>query len=368
MRKFISRYKIIFFLLFLSAILFGQDQNYPKTIKDIETHKGQDTAKVNLYIRVATGYLNNQNLDSAFLIAANGLFLAKKLEYNIAVGELYAIQGDIKVMQNELFQALDHYLSSVNFIGGNNGKRKLASVLLVIGNIYVAQANYPKALEYYQRGQAIADSLNVTSIMVHFYNNLGELYGNLGQFEESIESYNHALDIYTNNNNSDGQASIHTNLSNVYIKMGDTKQARENVERAFHIYENSSNNEGLLNTYNSMAAIERKEGNYNKAISYYEKGLKHLGKIGIEYKGPKSIYEADLYSNIGFCNLKIKNYGQAEENLLKGYKIALKTGQLGTLQNITHFLSELYEIKGDLTKAFNYYREYNEYSDSLSQK
>ncbi len=368
MRKKLIQHKIFFFLLLFSNSLYSQDQTNFESFENLEAITEQDTAKVNLYIRLGYKYASDQKFDSAILIANKGLFLAKKLDYNYGIGELYAFQGDIKVVQNELFQALDYYLNSVEYFSKGNLKDKLANVLLVIGNIYVTQANYPKALEYYQKGHVIADSLNLVSMIVHFYNNMGELYYNIGQLENAINNYNNALEIYLDNNDSLGQASVYSSLSIVYLKMDNIEQARAHLEQAFIIYEKSSNNEGLLNAYNSMAAIEKKEDNYTRAITYYEKGLEHLQKIGIEYKGPKSILEVNLYESIGFCSIKIKDYRQAEENLLRGYKIALKNGQLSSLQNISLYLSELYDLTGDMTKAFNYYREYNLYSDSLSQE
>jgi len=368
MRKKLIQHKIFFFLLLFSTSLYSQNQAALESLENIEAIKEQDTAKVNSYIRLGYKYANDQKFDSAILIANKGLFLAKKLDYTYGIGELYAFQADIKVIQNELFQALGYYLNSVEYFSEGNLKDKLANVLLVIGNIYITQANYPKALEYYQKGMVIADSLNLVSMIVHFYNNMGALYNELEQFDNAINIYNRALEIYRDKNDSIGQASILINLSTVYLKMDNIEQSKAHLDQAFVIYEKSSNHEGLLNAYTSMASIERNEDNYARAISYYKKGLEHLQKIGVEYKGPKSIYEVSLYTNIGFCSIKLKKYNQAEENLLRGYKIARKNGQLAFLQDITLYLSELYELTGDMTKAFNYYRDYKKYSDSLSQE
>ena len=367
MRKYLLQ-SICILLLLLPISLFAQNQIILESLKDIELRKEQDTAKVNSYIRLGRKYIDDQKLDSATLIANKGLFLAKKLEYTYGIGEFYAVQGDIKVIQNELFEALSYYLQSTEYLNEEKLRSKLANVFLVIGNIYVTQANYPKALEYYQKGQVIADSLNLVSMMVHFYNNMGELYYNIGQLENAINNYNNALEIYRDKNDSIGQASVNSSISIVYNRMGNIEKAKTHLDQALAIYEKSSNHVGLLNAYLTMAAIERNGGNYTKAISYYQKGLMHLEMIGIEYKGPKSIYEVSLYAGLGYCYMKIKNYREAEKNLLRGYKIARKNGQLGNLENLSLFLSELYDSTGDDSKALDYYREYDTYSDSLSHE
>lgn len=354
--------------MLFSTSLYSQNQAVLENLENIVAKKGQDTSMVNMYISLGKKYANDQKFDSAILITNKGLFLARKLDYTYGIAELYAFHGDIKVMQNELFEALSYYLNSVEYFSEGNLKDKLANVLLVIGNIYMTQANYPKSLEYYQKGLLIADSMNLVSMIVHFYNNMGELYYNLGQFDNAINSYNRALEIYMDKNDSIGQALVHSSFSTVYLKMENVEKARVHLDQAFIIYEKSSNNVGLLNAFNSMAAIEKKNDNYARAISFYEKGMEYLQKIGAEYKGPKSIFEVSLYTNIGFCSIKLKKYKQAEENLLMGLEIAQKTGQLSMLKDITLYLSELYDLKNNHIKAFDYYRYHKNYSDSLSQE
>jgi len=162
--------------LLFSTSLYSQNKAVLENLENIGAKMGQDTAMVNMYIRLGNKYANDQKSDSALLIVNKGLFLAKKLDYTYGIAELYALHGDIKVVQNELFEALGYYLKSVEYFDEGNFMRKLGDVLLVIGNIYITQANYPKALEYYQKGLVIADSLNLVKMIAYFYNNMGELY------------------------------------------------------------------------------------------------------------------------------------------------------------------------------------------------
>jgi tetratricopeptide (TPR) repeat protein len=368
MRKKIIQHIIFFFLLLFSTSLYSQNKAVLENLENIGAKMGQDTAMVNMYISLGNKYANDQKSDSALLIVNKGLFLAKKLDYTYGIAELYALHGDIKVVQNELFEALGYYLNSVEYFDEGNFMRKLGDVLLVIGNIYITQANYPKALEYYQKGLVIADSLNLVKMIAYFYNNMGELYYNLGQFDNAINSYNRVMEIHRDKNDSIKQADVHSSLSTVYMKMDNIEKAREHLDQAFFIYEKSASNQDLLIAYKTKASLEMKNDNYARAISFYEKGLEHLQKIGTEYKGPKSIFEVSLYTGIGLCNMKLKNYSIAEENLLKGSEIAQKTGQLSLLKDITLYLSELYELKNNPIKAFDYYRYHKNYSDSLSQE
>lgn len=63
---------------------------------------------------------------------------------------------------------------------------------------------------------------------------------------------------------------------------------------------------------------------------------------------------ARLYNNLGWAQLKVDQYEDAEQSLLEGYSVAEKHNLRDELAQASHLLSELYEIKKDYQKALNY--------------
>lgn len=358
---------IVFIILLVSHTpLSAQENRGADSLLNLLEKVQEDTSKTILYAQLAREYMHI-NLDSALMFANQGLYLAKKIEFENGIGDMYIALGHVAVVQNKMFEALDYYLNAVKYFSLGKNKEKLAIAYLVSGNVQYTLSNYPEAMDFYQKGLVIADSLNMTVILPDFYNNLGELHSRFEDYDAAIENLNKGLEIRQDAKNLAGAAYILVNLSNIYTKINDVEKARAILEDAHQLYKQSDHNEGLFNVYNAYASLERSQKNYLDAIEYYKEGHAYLKKIGTEYLGPKSILNADYHSNIGVCYLRTRNFKLAEENLSEAYKIAESTGQIEYLKNSSQYLGELYEAINQPEKAIKYTKLFKVYSDSISK-
>lgn len=361
----------IYMSLFLMTILVGKS-NFAATLNPSDSllnllQKEQvDTLKVQLYAQLSKIYMQS-NRDSALLMANQGLFLARKVNYVRGIGDISIRFGHIEVVQNNMFQALDYYLqASEAFIIGNY-KDRLAIAYLLLGNVSYTLGNYPNALDYYQKGQVIADSLNMFEVLPDFYNNLGELNMRLQDYNAAIINFDKGLIIRQDAKDSEGTALILVNLGRAYTMLDKYEKASSYLNEAHLYYGRNSHNEGLFNVYDAHASLELEKGDFRKAIEYYKEGHNYLLQIGPEYLGPISSYNAEFHSNIGFCYLRNNNYTLSEQNLLKGFEIAKETGQIEYLKTTSEYLSELYEIIEKPDKSLKYTKLFKIYSDSISR-
>lgn len=360
------RYFLLF--IFLNSIVgFSQNLSETDSLYSRFLSEEEDTNKVEILRELSNVYLRS-NIDSAKLFANKGLYLARKNKFDKGIGNMNIILGHVKVIQNDMFGAMDNYLKAVSAFTYCYEKRELSIAYLVLGNVSYTIGNYPDALDYYQKGLHIADSLHMIDVLPDFYNNLGEISNRLGNNDAAIENLNKGLEIREDAGDLEGSAHILLNMSKIYIYSSDFERAHLYLSKAHKIYEESDHNEGLFNVNQTFASLERKAENYNKAIEYYLEGYKNLEKVGSEYLGPISILKTDFYSNIGYCYLKNKEFSLAEENLLTGFEIANRTGQIESMQNTSEYLSELYEITNQPTKALKYARNFKIYSDSISHE
>lgn len=358
------------FLLFVflnSIVGFSQNRTETDSLQALILAETRDTVKVELYSLISSAFLKT-NLDSAQLLANKGLYLAKKIESDKGIGDLNIVLGHAKVIQNDMFQAMDNYLKAAEAFKKSNSKNELAIAYLVLGNVSFTIGNYPNALDYYQKGLHIADSLQAILILPDFYNNLGEISSKLQDYDAAIVNFNKGLAIREDASDYVGAAYILVNLSRIYSILDRVDEAQSYLARAHQLYEKISHNEGLFNVSHTYATLEEKQGNYGQAINYYKEGFKYLEAIGSEYLGPIAILRADYYSSIGYCYLKINNFILSEKNLLKGYEIAEQTGQVEYMQITSQYLSELYELMNRPGEALKYARNFKIYSDSISQE
>ena len=362
--------RIIFLFISLSVLnreVVAQEQAKIDSLLGLLTSNQNDTQTLRLYYDIAK-ILITTDIDSARQMAMEGLYMAKKIEQDFDIGQFYAVLGDVCVVENNLIQALDNYQKSIPYYERAARVNDLSQVYLVIGNIYMAQANYPMALEFYQKGLVIADSLNMVEVVPHFYNNLGELNVFLKHYDVAIESYKKALNIQEDQNNSLGAAYILLNLCNVYMEIGEAGMASTFLDKANKIYQESSNNSGLHLVYELKGDIEKKRNNCEMAVINYNRAFGYLQKVGGEYLGPKSLLYTELYNKMGFCYIDLGQYNLAEETLLKGYKMAIETGLLESLNKISHNLSRLYEKTNKPEKSLEFYKLFKLYADSISKE
>ncbi len=364
--KFKYYISILILIIIVGRSVANSIQSTIDSLKQLLQTEQHDTLKVELYAQLSNIYLQT-NRDSAAITAQQGLYLAKKNNFEKGVGDLNIALGHIEVVQNNLFRALDNYLKAAASFINCNDKESLTIAYLLLGNVSYTLGNYPNALDYYQKGLVIADSMNLVDFLPDFYNNLGELNVRLQDYNTAIINLEQGLIIRKDANDTEGAAFILVNLGRAFTMLENYKKAEDYLNEAHLYYGKTSHNEGLFNVYNSYASLERKKGDFNKAIEYYKEGHNYLLQIGSEYKGPMSLYNADYHSNIGYCYLMNNNYNLAEQNLLKGFEIAEQTGQIEYLKTTSEYLAELYETSNEPEKALKFAKWFKVYSDSISK-
>jgi len=357
----------IFFTLFL-IINLAYSQEWSKLDSLLNTlHQKEDTAKTTVFYNI-TKYLIVSDVDSAKYYAEKGLKYALDNDQDYYIGRFHSALGDIYVVKNDFYSAMDNYMKALRFYKNVDYFEGQSLVYLVIGNIYLSQGNFYTALENYQKGLAIADSINFERPLPHIYNNIGELNLALDDYDIAIENYKKAFEINKKNNDDLGTASSLINIGKVYIVKGEVDTALDYLDKAFEIYNKKSDNLGLQRISSTKGEIEKLKGNWKMALKYYFKALGYIDKLGGDYFGPKLKLYAENYNDIGYCYIKLKNYGKAKEFLFKAKAMAEKTGLLEILVKNTNYLSEMYEKTGDARSALKYNKLYKAYSDSIAKE
>ncbi len=359
--------KIYFLLTLFIVTLHAYSQEVSKldSLLDVLQQK-EDTAKTAAYYDI-TKYLIVTDVDSAKYYAEKGLNYAIDNEQDYYTGRFHSALGDVYVVKNDLYSAMDNYMKALHFYKNVNFYEGQSLVYLVIGNIYLSQGNFYTALENYQKSLAIADSINFERPLPHIYNNIGELNLALDDYDNAIENYKKAFVINKKKNNEFGTASSLINIGKVYIVKGEVDTAMGYLNKAYEIYNKNSDNLGLQRISSTKGEIEKIKGNCEKALEYYFEALGHIDKLGSDYFGPKLKLYAENYNDIGYCYIKLKNYSKAKEYLFKAKKLAEEAGLLDILVENTNYISEMYEKTGNPEAALEYNKLYKEYSDSIAK-
>jgi tetratricopeptide (TPR) repeat protein len=278
---------------------------------------------------------------------------------------------------------LDEALSLSEKLKFENGKLWTLSYL---GNVYRITGNTAKALEYLFTGLSLADKLNNAERRPIILNTIGNCYKTEGQNAKAIEYYFKALEIEVQKKFELGQTRCFYNLGASYTGQGDSALKENNISYADSRYkialdyfdkslvlsEKLNQKHGIVLNYNTMGNIQKSLGNFEKASEFFNKSL----TVAKELEDPESIGIAMF--NIGDVMVKKVSKANRTERLAV-YRKALPFFEnsyqacldLGDMNGRVESLIPLYSFTdslGDRGKAFEYYKEYIHYRDSIYNK
>jgi len=137
-----------------------------------------DSAKASAHYQLGISYLNDNNIQPAFVEFQKALELnPKDYEAHNALGVLYLLKLE------DFPKAAKHFQEALNI---NKTYSEAANNL---GNAYANMGKYNEAIETYK--MAIANPQYKNTAMA--FNNLGMVYYRLSKYDEAVDSYKEAL-------------------------------------------------------------------------------------------------------------------------------------------------------------------------------
>jgi len=126
-----------------------------------------------------------------------------------------------------------------------------------LGNVYVREEKYEKALDYYK------ESLRLYPLYHAAYNNIGTIYSKNGLLDQAITAFNEAIKI-----NPDYIQS-HFNLGAMYYQKGMLTDASNEFKKVLKL------NKNYVKAHNNLGIIYAESGQLNEAVSEFEEVLKN---------------------------------------------------------------------------------------------
>lgn len=305
------------------------------------------------------------NLDSSIYYAKNGLKLAHEINYSLGIAENAASLADFYIIYDSLSKAENYYLLAGKHFDALDMYFDHAQILMVLGNIYLSQSNYSKALMYYQNSQSICEENNLNSILPHIYNNTGVIYLDLGDYEKALNSLMKAYDGFKSLNLQSNIAHTVSNIASIHLKNEKDSLAIDYYNEALKMFIETNNLVDASLVYVDLGNYEFDKGNYIKALEYFNEGYNLIDSQDTEYLGPKSRALTVILGNLGRINSKLGNSQMGIRYLKESLALAKQNHYVKWIEVSAQELSHIYEGAGDFGKALNYYKIYEQYGDSI---
>lgn len=364
-----KKYTFVLIALFYTVYLFAQSadanlsRNKINQLKiDASTSK-YDTTKVRIYFGISKRY-DQLNADSSLFFLEKAYSLARKIKYEIGIGNIAMELGNrslqigiysealtkyfesydigIAIQDTQLitlsldnisttYQLLDDhanrikYAKSSIYFAKNITSQILSESILKdayrhLGGAFLKLEKYDSALFYYNSVNEIALKYNDINDKVVSYMLLGEFHEAQKNYNISLEYYKKALLIYKeDDNNGILKFQLYNFIGNVYFLQNDLTNAYYYNRIAFQESERIGWIQGIESSSKSLM-------NYFKKINKYDSAYKYLDLYNKLKDSTSNVEKVRLIDNFSFekkvaeNEMKLKEH---EEEVLREENIKL---------------------------------------------
>ena len=259
------------------------------------------------------------------------------------------------------------------------------------------QGSYDEGLDILQRAHGIARETKNKPLEARVLNNFGYIYRDRGDLATALNYFEHALAI---NEALEDEVSQSVNLSSIayiHYDLSDYENALGFALRCLPIFQRAQDTHRLTSLYHILGNIYFKLEQFAEALRYFEENL-HLSEEGTVLK--------DLaVSGLGKVYYKMGQFAEAEHCLLqalaaaealadvevqitcnyylgrlcmdegsfrksRGYldsafQLATEYSRLHDVMSIHEMLSMLYDLIGDIPKAFHHLKEFERMKEDI---
>lgn len=176
----------------------------------------------------------------------------------------------------------------------------LADAYGEFGLISVAQNNFSKAIEYFNRQTAVIKKHKLDLPVSAAYNNIGIAYGSKGDWDMATEYFRRATTDDIANNRLNNFGNDYNNLGIVYIVKGKLDSAKKYFELGLKYRRKVTDLLGVGGSLNNLALLEKEFKNYKSALSIADSAYKIAVDNGFK-KLQVEVYDSydQIYSAMG---------------------------------------------------------------------
>lgn len=311
------------------------------------------------------------------------------------IAELYHLIGFAYHDAEQSDVALDWYNQSLKIRREIEDRKGMAATLNNMGLIFLATGAYQQCIACLEESAEIKKILNDTRSLAASYENLGVAYQKLLKYKEAIEKFYESLKISEQNNDVLRMATTYLNIGNTHHEQGDNLQALKMFETALLLIKDTDNHKHILQLLNNMAVAFKHLNRTQEALDNYRHCLSicneqgYLSELSTIYNNmgemlmsegkteeaieayQKSIAQAAASHhvedemvaemNLGSAYLKQGDFKQAELLLTSSLKKYNESSVKQGAYYLYESLINLYECKGELSKAIEYFRRFDQY-------
>lgn len=244
--------------------------------------------------------------------------------------------------------AIEYFNKALNLAKSHKNKDGMSMSHLNLGLTYSYVDNIDKAYENIKKSIEIDSLLNNKDAVAMGYNNLGIISAQIGDFSKALKFYTRAYETNLQLNNKYDLAKNLSNIGNIYYETKDYTKALDHYARSVKIKKEISDLLGIASSYNNIGATYIKIERIDSTLFYMKSALKIYSQLSDQR------YIAMMHANLGEVYHMQRNDKEAFAHINKSISIRRKIGDIGGESHCYQTLSDIYAEQNNLTLALEY--------------
>ena len=216
------------------------------------------------------------------------------------IGRLYRETG-------RLADATAHLEAALKLFEEAGDERGIASATDDIGKLHWLRGDYPRALEFTQKGLIMRRLIGDRRSIALSLNNLGLVYQDSGQFKQALEAFEQALLIRREIGDLGGVSATLNNLGTVAQDQREDRRALELFDEAYEVAKETGDRNRIALVLTNLGETHNRLGDAPKAIQFLKEAEQLADELG------DKLGLAEAVRGLGKAYLARREYTKARE-------------------------------------------------------
>lgn len=190
---------------------------------------------------------------------------AKEFEAPIFKVRAKNLEGILAHVHGNYVHAFTTYSEALTEARTYGFQKEIAQISSNIGNIYVEQKHYEKAIAIYQTALATNQAMNDLKGQSVVHNNLGTIYKRLNKYDTAIMEYQKSMALKMELHDTIALANGYSNIGYAYLGLDMLDSAEVNFQKGAKWYGDSATAIMMAALNNGFAQLALKRGEYAKS-------------------------------------------------------------------------------------------------------
>lgn len=311
-------------------------------------------------LALIAGIISKTDPERALFYSRQALSLANKLQLAEASGIAHQSMAEVFEIRKNFQPSINYYLISVKHYKNADNFKSLAEVYNKLGQIYINnQLDYDQGLQYLQMALEHAEKAISPEETARALNSIGGVYYYRNNYEVAYKYFQEALKIRQQTGNSADIAASLNNIGEIYRLKGNWNLALDYYNRAIEINLEHKHLKNLAINYLNKGLCFAATEKFELSRQFF------LNSIEINQQQNDTAALIKVLSELGNQYNKLQVYDSAIIVFQRIAEIAEAYQSLEGLRDASLGMSQAYEGKGTLAKAFSYFKNYTTLKDSV---